>query len=98
MTLTAQSAAAVIDHTILAPEATIDDVKRVCEEAVAFGFYAVCVNPRFVRDSVEAIAALVTSGSNAHRPVVAAVAGFPLGANTPEIKAAVRPRSHSPGC
>ncbi len=86
MTLTAQSAAAVIDHTILAPEATIDDVKRVCEEAVAFGFYAVCVNPRFVRDAVEAIGALVTSGSNAHRPVVAAVAGFPLGANAFEIK------------
>ncbi len=86
MILTAQSAAAVIDHTILAPEATIDDVKRMCEEAVAFGFCAVCVNPRFVRDAARAIAALVTGGSDAHRPVVVTVAGFPLGANAVEIK------------
>lgn len=86
MTLTAQSAAAMIDHTILAPEATIGDIKRVCEEAVAFGFYAVCVNPRFVRDTVRMVAALAPDGSGCHRPVVGTVAGFPLGANAIEIK------------
>jgi len=86
VTLTAQSVAAVIDHTILAAEATIDDVKRVCEEAVTYGFCSVFVNPRFVRDAVTAVEAL-GGGDHGRLPAIGTVAGFPLGANAIDIKA-----------
>ena len=42
------SLAALIDHTILKPEATRDDVLRVCREARRYGFASVCVNPYWV--------------------------------------------------
>ncbi len=61
-----------IDHTLLKPEATHEDVGRLCEEAQQDGFAAVCVNPIFVR----AAAAHLTGSET----VVCAVAGFPLGA------------------
>jgi deoxyribose-phosphate aldolase len=71
--------AALIDHTLLKPEATRDDVRRLCEEAKKYGFYSVCVNPGQV-----AAAARFCAGS----PVkVVAVVGFPLGATLPAAKA-----------
>lgn len=70
--------AALIDHTILKPEATADDVKRVCAEARQHGFASVCVNPYWVRSVAAELA-----GS----PVkVCTVIGFPLGANTTAVK------------
>jgi deoxyribose-phosphate aldolase len=41
--------ASLIDHTILKPEATADDVRRICAEAREYGFASVCVNPYWVR-------------------------------------------------
>jgi deoxyribose-phosphate aldolase len=71
--------AAHIDHTLLKPEATRADVQKLCQEAVQYGFYSVCVNPAHV-----ATAARALSGS----PVkVVAVVGFPLGATSPAAKA-----------
>jgi deoxyribose-phosphate aldolase len=71
--------AALIDHTLLKPEATREDVRKLCEEAKKYGFYSVCVNPGQV-----AAAARLCAGS----PVkVVAVAGFPLGATLPAAKA-----------
>ena len=71
--------AAMIDHTLLAPEATADDVRALCVEAVELDVYAVCVSPSLVSVAVEALA---------HAPVsVAAVVGFPSGAHRPSVTA-----------
>jgi len=71
--------ASVIDHTLLKPEATHDQITQLCEEAREYGFAAVCVNPTNVK-----LAAELLKGS----PVaVCTVIGFPLGATLPEVKA-----------
>jgi deoxyribose-phosphate aldolase len=71
--------ARMIDHTLLKPEATQADIEKLCDEAKRYGFYSVCVNPTYVK---QAKALLRNS------PVkVCAVVGFPLGAQSPEIKA-----------
>src|ERR1039458_9543566 len=68
-----RSAASLIDHTLLKPDATRNQVIALCEEAVGYGFHAVVVNPANV-----ALAAAQLRGS----PVkVGTVVGFPLGAN-----------------
>ncbi len=69
-----------IDHTLLKPEATEADVRRLVREALDHYFYAVCVNPRFVP--------LVMAEKGDAPLKVAAVVGFPLGANASPIKAA----------
>jgi len=68
-----------IDHTLLKPEATRDEILKLCEEGARYGFASVCINPVWVR---EAVCALRGSGV-----AVCTVIGFPLGANTSEIKA-----------
>jgi deoxyribose-phosphate aldolase len=74
------SLAQLIDHTILKPEATETDVRRVCCEALEYGFAAVCINPCWV-----AMAASELKGSTVK---VCTVAGFPLGASVTETKVA----------
>ncbi|MGE5359572.1 MAG: deoxyribose-phosphate aldolase [Bacteroidales bacterium] len=71
--------AALIDHTMLKPEATRGDIDRLCEEARKYRFASVCVNPTYVRQAREA---LKSTGVK-----VCCVVGFPLGAQPPEIKA-----------
>jgi deoxyribose-phosphate aldolase len=72
--------AALIDHTILKPEATRDDVVKVCREARQFNFASVCVNPYWVP---------LVKSELAGSPVrVCTVVGFPLGATSSESKAA----------
>ena len=70
--------AAIIDHTILRPEATEADVERFCAEAVQWNFAAVCVNPLHVP---RAAAALRGSAVK-----TCSVFGFPLGATPTELK------------
>lgn len=70
--------AAMIDHTLLRPEATEAEIVRLCEEARFYGFASVCVNPVHVKLCVRELA-----GSNVR---VCTVAGFPLGANMTAIK------------
>lgn len=70
--------AGLIDHTLLKPEATQGDVRRVCEEALEYGFASVCVNPSNV-----AMASEFLRGSKVR---VCTVAGFPLGATLPKVK------------
>jgi deoxyribose-phosphate aldolase len=71
--------ASLIDHTLLKPEATQDQIAQLCEEARQYDFAAVCVNPTNVK-----LAAKLLKGS----PVaVCTVVGFPLGATLPEVKA-----------
>jgi deoxyribose-phosphate aldolase len=68
-----------IDHTLLRPDATAADIDRLCDEARAFGFAAVCVNPTWVARCARRL-----RGSNVR---VASVVGFPFGAGTTEVKA-----------
>lgn len=68
-----------IDHTILNPDATEADIKRVCQEAKEYGFYSVCVNGCHA-----SLAANELKGSNVRLTVVV---GFPLGASSSEVKA-----------
>jgi len=71
--------ARMIDHTLLKTDATEDDVRRLCQEALEYGFASVCVQPVYV-----SLAARLLEGS----PVkVCSVAGFPFGANLTETKA-----------
>jgi deoxyribose-phosphate aldolase len=71
--------AKMIDLTLLKAYATREDVVKLCEEGRRYGFAAVCVNPSFVS---QASRLLKGSGVKA-----ATVIGFPLGANTTEVKA-----------
>jgi deoxyribose-phosphate aldolase len=68
-----------IDHTALKPETTSDDIDKLCSEAAQYEFASVCVNPGWVKRSAGNL-----RGSNVK---VCTVIGFPLGANTAEIKA-----------
>lgn len=74
----ARQVARYIDHTLLKPDATRDEILKICEEGARFGFASVCINPIWVR---EAACALRGSGVK-----VCTVIGFPLGANTPDTK------------
>jgi deoxyribose-phosphate aldolase len=75
----AREVARYIDHTLLKPDATRDEILKVCEEGVRYGFASVCINPIWVR---EAACALRGSGVK-----VCTVIGFPLGSNAPDTKA-----------
>lgn len=68
------------DHTILKPEATQADVVKICDEAKEFGFFSVCVNPVHIP--------LVAAELKGAGVKICSVVGFPLGANSSEIKAA----------
>ena len=74
--------AALVDHTLLKPEAGEADVGLLVAEAADLGAYAVCVSPSLVR------AASVVASVMGRRPIViAAVVGFPSGKHVSEIKA-----------
>lgn len=68
----------LIDHTVLKPEATAEDIEKLCAEAREHGFYSVCVNPTWVPKVKQLL-----RGTDVK---VCAVVGFPLGAQSPEIK------------
>jgi deoxyribose-phosphate aldolase len=70
--------AAMIDHTLLKPDATRTEIETLCREAAQFGFATVCVNPAWV--------ALAVSRLAATRVGVCSVVGFPLGATTFDVK------------
>jgi len=71
--------ASYIDHTLLRPDASPADIDELCDEAAEYGFAAVCINPAWVARAKRRL-----RGADV---MVASVVGFPLGANTPEIKA-----------
>lgn len=78
-TASARDWASLIDHTLLKPEATEDDIRKLCEEAARYHFASVCVNPTWVRAS-----ACHLHGTGVP---VCTVIGFPLGATLPDVKA-----------
>ncbi len=71
--------AKMIDHTLLKPEATQDQIAQLCFEARKYGFASVCINPTWV-----SLCAQLLQGSSVK---VCTVIGFPLGATAPEVKA-----------
>ena len=74
-----QNIANMIDHTVLKAFSTREDVIKVCNEAKEHGFFSVCINPTHIE-----LAKKELEGSNVK---VCTVIGFPLGANTSEVKA-----------
>ena len=72
--------AAMIDHTLLKPEATQAQIEKLCAEAAEYHFASVCVNPVYIP-----LAARLLKGTGVK---VCCVVGFPLGAIAPEQKAA----------
>jgi deoxyribose-phosphate aldolase len=77
--ISAQAMAALIDHTQLKAQATQEQIEKLCREAREHNFAAVCVNASYV-----ALCHDLLQGTEVE---VAAVAGFPLGATLPEVKA-----------
>lgn len=77
--MTEHSLASIIDHTLLKPEATSDQIDTLCHEALTYRFASVCVNPAWVAQCAERL-----RGS---RVRVCTVVGFPLGATTTAVKA-----------
>ncbi len=71
--------AKTIDHTLLAPDATLEKIQQLCDEADTYGFASVCVNSGYVASAKEAL-----GESNV---AVCSVVGFPLGAMDTEAKA-----------
>ncbi|RWR15293.1 deoxyribose-phosphate aldolase [Siminovitchia fortis] len=71
--------AQMIDHTLLKPEVTKEQILALCEEAKGHQFASVCVNPAWIED-----AAALLKGTDVK---VCTVIGFPLGASTPDVKA-----------
>ena len=68
----------LIDHTLLKADASVDAIKKLCEEALEYKFASVCVNPGFVP-----LAHSLLRGSEVK---TCTVVGFPLGATLPEAK------------
>ena len=71
--------ARTIDHTLLKPDATLEQITCLCEEARDYHFASVCVNPTYVKTCAELLA-------DVGDVAVCTVIGFPLGANTPSTK------------
>src|SRR5687768_15097886 len=90
-----------IDHTLLKPESTVEQIEKLCKEAILYGFFAVCVPPYFVKQAKHFLEnaymesnpsalrapSLNQGRSGASELKVATVAGFPLGYSTTEAKA-----------
>ncbi|MDY0269207.1 deoxyribose-phosphate aldolase [Trichloromonas sp.] len=76
--MTYPNPASLIDHTLLKPDTRADQVRRLCEEAVEYGFASVCIPPVFVPQAAELL-----YGSEV---AVGTVIGFPLGYTLPAVK------------
>lgn len=77
--LTPTELARMVDHTLLKPDATEDQVAKLCDEALSYYFVAICVAPTWIRFAAERL-----QESNT---VIATVIGFPLGNTLPDAKA-----------
>jgi len=77
--LSREDLAGHIDHTLLKPDATPFDITKACHSAMLYGFKSVCINPCYIP--------LVVKELSGSKVLVCTVIGFPLGANSTEIKA-----------
>ena len=76
MIQTKEQLAQYFDHTLLDCMATEDDIRRICDEAVQYGFYAVCIYPRWVKLCADIL--------HQTQVKVVTVTGFPFGTNLPK--------------
>lgn len=79
-----------IDHTLLKPSATKDDIKKLCADAAKYDFASVCVNPCYVKLCNELL-----KGTQVK---ICTVIGFPLGANTTKTKVYETELAYDDGC
>jgi len=91
--------AQMIDHSLLKPEVTEEEIKKLCEESRKYGFVSVCVNPVWVSLCLDLLKGSSVQGESLpFRPEpsgrrqdksvkICTVSGFPLGTNKSEIKA-----------
>ena len=70
--------ACMIDHTLLKPDSTENDIERLCQEAIEYGFWSVCVNPSYV--------SLASDLVKNTRVNVCSVVAFPFGATALDVK------------
>ena len=77
MSMNKQEILSRVDHTILTPTATWEQVKAICDEGLEFGTASVCIPPRYVKKAAEYVG---------NRLKVCTVIGFPNGYSTPEVK------------
>ncbi len=77
--LTTAQVAAMIDHTLLKPDAGVAQIRQLCVEAIDYGFASVCVHPTWVATCVEALAGTPVK--------TCTVIGFPQGATLASVKA-----------
>ena len=75
-----QKVARMIDHTLLKPDATPDEIRTLCSEARTYSFASVCINPCYVKMCRDLLRGSVVK--------VCTVIGFPLGSTTTEVKRA----------
>ncbi|MEM2480183.1 MAG: deoxyribose-phosphate aldolase, partial [Candidatus Bathyarchaeia archaeon] len=75
---TVERVAKTIDHTILYPYASEDDIRKLCNEAIEYGFAAVCINPIYIP-----LAYQILRNTEVR---VCTVVGFPLGSTFKEVK------------
>jgi deoxyribose-phosphate aldolase len=86
----------LIEHTLLAPDTTLDQVKKLCDEAVEYNFAGVCIPPLFVKDTRRILDSFPTIK-------VVTVVGFPMGYSTvaaknEEIRRAADDGAHQVDC
>jgi deoxyribose-phosphate aldolase len=77
MNLSKEDLAGKIDHTLLKPEATSEEIRKLCEEALEYKFASVCCNPFYVP---------LCRKLCGEKIKVCSVAGFPLGASAGDVK------------
>jgi len=79
MKITRKQLTSMIDHSLLKPNATQEELKKLCEEAIEYGFKAVCINPTHVADAVQLL--------KGKEVLVCSVVGFPFGTHCTKTKA-----------
>jgi len=79
MKISTRQLASMIDHSLLRPNAAREQLRKLCEEAMAYGFKAVCVNPIHVADAAQML--------KGKEVLVCSVVGFPFGTHSPKTKA-----------
>lgn len=80
MTITPKQLAQMIDHTLLKPDASESQIVQLCQEAIAYHFWSVCINPFWIPRVCQEL-----NGTPIH---ICTVIGFPLGATSSRSKAA----------
>jgi len=76
--ISTEKLAGMIDHTLLKPDATKQEVEQLCKESIQFNFASVCINPSYVKLAKEKV--------HGSKVKVCTVIGFPLGATTTDSK------------